>query len=150
MENTEAVAGTDGPNVFEKPKKKKKKKKKKYSSKYVRRGAKVEDGVLKGLNRLFRAGDSGVAEWIKQRDKAARKRKNGAQREGIRVHGKALSKALGKGAKIPTDVVNALPRRPRVLRASGLGGLVMPPLARPIVMNLRGSGRRRRFGPFGF
>jgi hypothetical protein len=139
MENVikvkEAVASEN--ELDERPKKKKKKKK--YSSKYAKRSAKAEDGMLKGLNRLLRASDAGVSEWLKQRDKSAKKRKDGAQRDIVRIRAKALSKAIKKGAKIPMDIAESLPR--------GAGKWGAKPLksVRPLLVDLRRARRKGRF-----
>lgn len=136
--------------VFEKSKKKKKKR---YSSKHVKRAAKFEDSALKGFGRIFRAGDDGVSEWVKQRNKAARKRKDGAQKDGFRIHAKAFAKAASQAAKAPKDLADGLPRVKRISRSAifSFGGKSRPmgPIVGPLGFMIRRQ-LRKHFRPFPF
>lgn len=91
---------------------KKKKKKKKYSSRRAKRAAKVQDGQVKGLHRVVRAAEGGVGEWRKQRDRSARKHRDGAVRDGLKNRAQAVGKFLRKASRAPADVASGLPRPP--------------------------------------
>ncbi len=95
---------------------KKKKKKKKYSSRRAKRAAKVQDGQVKGLHRVVRAAEGGIGEWRKQRDKSARKHKDGALRDGLKNRAKAVGKFLRQASRAPADVTAGLPRPPTLRR----------------------------------
>jgi hypothetical protein len=94
---------------------KKKKKKKKYTrgTEYTQE---VADSLVRGLHRLTRAVEQGVGTWRKERNRTARKKRDGAIKDAIRNYGKATSRFARTAARIPEDVTDAWPKLRRIFK----------------------------------
>jgi len=79
------------------------KKKRKYS-----RGWKdpqiLERDVSKSANRLARAAADGLGRYRRERDRSARRKKNGAIKDFVRNVGRGTERALRRGSKVPSDL----------------------------------------------
>lgn len=91
--------------VYQEPIVIKKKNKKKYS-RNLQDIQKFEVAVTKGSRRLLKAIDEGMSSWIDSRDKSANKKKDGAIRDSLKNHNKALGKFNKAVADIPNNIIN--------------------------------------------
>ena len=85
--------------------KKKKKKKKKYS-RGLRTIQELEVVFTKANRRSAKAVTKGLDKWISNRNKSARKKKNGAIRHSLKNSSKGLRKYLSTSSKVPADLLD--------------------------------------------
>jgi hypothetical protein len=95
-------------------------KKRKYS-KGVKDPQKLEVDASRALSRIADAVADGVVEYRRERNKSARRKRDGAIKDAVRNIGRGLSEALDTGARAPSD----LTRRATTKRLSRL--IVLPP-----------------------
>jgi hypothetical protein len=86
--------------------KKKRKRARRYSKEFkdVQR---IERHVTRASHRLARAVESGTADYRKNRNKSARKKKDGALRDFVTNSGLAMSRTLKDASQVPYDVSRA-------------------------------------------
>ncbi|HSG39241.1 MAG TPA: hypothetical protein VLE27_06355 [Thermoanaerobaculia bacterium] len=75
----------------------------------------VEEGITRSLERLTDGVADGVAKYRRRRDNSARKKRDGAMKDGLRNIGRGLETALRRSAKAPTELTRPLTLR-RVTR----------------------------------
>src|SRR5262252_8744946 len=80
-----------------------KKKKKKYSNKNLRRASKVDRNLSKATRRMAKAIARGIENWEENRDKAARKRKDGAFVKAVENSAQAVGTFLREVSYVPED-----------------------------------------------
>jgi len=102
--------------VYERGKKRKKKKGKRRYSRRLKATQKLERGVSKAQRRLASAVLRGVDKWRSDRDRSARKRKDGAVRDSVKNAMRALGKTLSVAAKAPGDFVDVAKPKLRTRR----------------------------------
>jgi hypothetical protein len=85
-----------------------KKEKKKYSSTYAQSLQELESGLTKGARRIAKAVQEGLDEYAERNEESASRKRDGALRDLLRNHSKALRKALPIAAKAPADVLDAV------------------------------------------
>jgi hypothetical protein len=83
------------------------KKKKKYSTNR-RTVQELEVGVTDSVRRLSKAVKDGLDTYIEERDKSARKKKDGAIRDLLRNQSKAMRKGLSIAAEAPADLMDTI------------------------------------------
>jgi hypothetical protein len=101
--------------VYEKGKKRKKKGKRRYSRR-LKTTQKLERGVSKAQRRLASAVLRGVDKWRSDRDRSARKRKDGAVRDAVKNAMRAVGKTLSVASKAPSDFVDVAKPKLRTRR----------------------------------
>jgi len=90
-------------------------------SKGLKDPQKCEVDATRALNRVADAVADGVSEYRSERNKSARRKRDGAIKDAVRNLGRGLSEALDTGARAPSD----LTRRATTKRLSRL--CVVPP-----------------------
>jgi hypothetical protein len=88
--------------------------KRKYSRR-LKRVQKLERSFSKGLHRLARATEKGVATWRKRTDRSAGKKRDGAIKDAPVNYAKAVSRAAPEAARSLVDLAKGLPK-PRLGR----------------------------------
>lgn len=83
------------------------KKKKKYS-RNRRTIQELEVGVTDSARRLSKAVKDGLDTYIEERDKSAKKKRDGAIRDLLRNQSKAMRKGLSIAAEAPADFMDAV------------------------------------------
>ncbi len=107
------------PIVYEKTRNKKRGKRK--YSKNLKDPQKLEVDATRSANRVARAVADGISEYRGERNKSARRKRDGAIKDVVRNIGRGLSEALDTGSRAPSD----LTRRATTKRLSRL--LIVPP-----------------------
>lgn len=108
------------PIVYER---KRSKGKKKYS-RGLKDPQKLEVDASRAAHRIARAVADGFSEYRSERDKSARRKRNGAIKDAVRNTGRGLSEAIDTAARAPRD----LTRRATTKRLSRLF-MVPPPFS---------------------
>jgi len=85
---------------------KKKKKKKKRYTRSIRGVQRLEVGASKSQRRVAKAVVRGLNAWIDATDKSARKKRDGAVKDGLKNTSKAMRKALRTAAEAPADFID--------------------------------------------
>jgi hypothetical protein len=80
------------------------KQKKKYSNKNLKRTAKLDRNLSKATRRLAKAIARGIENWEENRDKAARKKKDGAFVKAVENSAQAVGTFLREASYIPEDL----------------------------------------------
>ncbi len=91
----------------------KKKKKKRGSSRSSRRLIDIENRASKALRRVSKAVDKGVKTYREQRDKSARKRRDGALVDSYQNAAVGIAEAVANSSPVLTDFAKALNTRSR-------------------------------------
>lgn len=107
------------PVVYERTRRKSRKKKK--YSKGLKEVQQFEVDATRSADRVADAVADGISRYRRERDKSARKRRDGAIKDAVRNLGRGLSEALDTGARAPAD----LTRRATTKRLSRL--IPVPP-----------------------
>lgn len=68
----------------------------------------VEEGITRALEELTDGVAAGVSKYRRRRDNSARKKKDGALKDGLRNIGRGLETALRKSARAPTELTRPL------------------------------------------
>jgi X-X-X-Leu-X-X-Gly heptad repeat protein len=85
---------------------------------------KLERGFVGAVERLARGVTDGLSEYRKERNRSARRKRDGAIRDAVRNVSRGLRDGLTTAAKAPTDFS-------RHVTTKRLTRLVMPPIPRP-------------------
>jgi hypothetical protein len=97
--------------VIDKRKKQKKRKKRKYSKE--RKDAQVSGRAMtRGMERIARALADGMSDYRERSDKSARKKRDGALKDGPDNWSKAMRKAMRRSRKADKDITKAMRFRP--------------------------------------
>jgi hypothetical protein len=88
-----------------------KKKKKSGSSRATRRLEDIESRVSESVHRVTKAVNKGVATYIDERDKSARKRRDGTLVDFYQNAAQGVSEALADSSPVLTDIAKALNTR---------------------------------------
>jgi hypothetical protein len=83
------------------------KKKKKYS-RHLRTVQELEKGGMDSARRVAKAVKEGFDTYIDERDKSAKKSKDGALRDLLRNQSKAVRKTLSIAAEVPADIMDTI------------------------------------------
>ena len=75
----------------------------------------VEEGITRSLEEFTDGVAAGVNKYRRRRDYSARKKRDGAMKDGLRNIGRGLETALRRSAKAPTELTRPLTLR-RVTR----------------------------------
>ena len=94
---------------------------KKKHSRGLANPQKLEADASRAAHRIARAVADGFSEYRGERDKSARRKRDGAIKDAVRNTGRGLSEAIGTAARAPRD----LARRATAKRLSRL--LLVPP-----------------------
>lgn len=100
---TETVISSTAPIVIER-----KKKKRKYSRGPLRSLQELEQGLTSGARKLVKAVQKGLDEYEEARDESAGSKKDGALRDLLRNHSRALRVALPIAAEAPSDFLDTV------------------------------------------
>lgn len=87
----------------------KRRRKRKYS-RGLRQVQKLERGFNKANRRMAKSYVDGIREWEKRRDKAAKRRRDGAISEAVQNALRASSRMMVEMSKSPADFASSLPR----------------------------------------
>lgn len=110
------------PIVYEVTRGRNRKRKKKYS-RGLKDPQKLEQDASRATERVAYAVADGIAEYRDNRDRSARRKRDGAIKDVVRNVGRGLSEALDKGSRAPSD----LTRRATTKRLRRTLVPVMPP-----------------------
>ena len=107
----------------------KKKKKRKYS-RGLKDVGRLERGAAKAARRMSRALDRGLLEYRRRSNRSARKRRDGAIRDGLENWSRALGKALRASSRAPYDLVRPITTKRFTRRWRDTLRWMAPPLFR--------------------